>query len=180
MLAATPLGIGWHPRYHTKAMTDETLPESMIPYDEIVQEALRAVVGRVLGEIERSGALPGGHHFYITFKTRMPGVDIPKHLVQRFPEEMTIVIQHRYWDLKVTDEQFSVGLSFGGVPSMLTVPFAAVTDFVDPSVDFSLKFQANGADGSHEDHDDPENDPPELVPVEDGSNVVSVDFTRKK
>ena len=161
-------------------MTDETLPESMIPYDEIVQEALRAVVGRVLGEIERSGALPGGHHFYITFKTRMPGVDIPKHLVQRFPEEMTIVIQHRYWDLKVTDEQFSVGLSFGGVQSMLTVPFAAVTDFVDPSVDFSLKFQANGADGSHEDHDDPENDPPELVPVEDGSNVVSVDFTRKK
>ena len=161
-------------------MTDETLSESMIPYDEIVQEALRAVVGRVLGEIERSGALPGGHHFYITFKTRMPGVDIPKHLVQRFPEEMTIVIQHRYWDLKVTDEQFSVGLSFGGVPSMLTVPFAAVTDFVDPSVDFSLKFQANGADGSHEDHEDPENDPPEMVPVEDGSNVVSVDFTRKK
>ena len=161
-------------------MTDETLPESMIPYDEIVQEALRAVVGRVLGEIERAGALPGGHHFYITFKTRMPGVDIPKHLVQRFPEEMTIVIQHRYWDLKVTDAQFSVGLSFGGVPSLLTVPFAAVTDFVDPSVDFSLKFQANGADGSHEDHDDPENDPPELVAVEDGSNVVSVDFTRKK
>ena len=107
-------------------MTDDT-PESMIPYDEIVQEALRAVVGRVLGEVERSGALPGGHHFYITFKTRMQGVDIPKHLVQRFPEEMTIVIQHRYWDLKVTDEQFSVGLSFGGVASILTVPFAAET-----------------------------------------------------
>jgi hypothetical protein len=160
-------------------MTDDT-PESMIPYDEIVQEALRAVVGRVLGEVERSGALPGGHHFYITFKTRMPGVEIPKHLAQRFPDEMTIVIQHRYWDLKVTDQQFSIGLSFGGVPSILTVPFAAVTDFVDPAVDFSLKFQANGAEDGHEDHDDPQNDSPPMVPVEDGSNVVSVDFTRKK
>jgi uncharacterized protein len=160
-------------------MTDD-MTESLIPYDEIVQEALRAVVGRVLGEIERSGALPGGHHFYITFKTRQPGVEIPKHLAQRFPDEMTIVIQHRYWDLKVTDEQFSVGLSFGGVPSILTVPFAAVTDFVDPSVDFSLKFQANGAQDEHEDHDAPQNDLPPMVPVEDGSNVVSVDFTRKK
>jgi hypothetical protein len=162
-------------------MTDET-PESMIPYDEIVQEALRDVVGRVLREIERTGGLPGGHHFYITFKTRVPGVDLPKHLSQRFPDEMTIVIQHRYWDLKVTDEQFSVGLSFGGVPSILTVPFAAVTDFVDPAVDFSLKFQAHGADGSHEDHDSPQNDAPVPLPAaaEDGSNVVSVDFTRKK
>jgi uncharacterized protein len=160
-------------------MTDDMI-ESLIPYDEIVQEALRAVVGRVLGEIERSGALPGGHHFYITFKTRLPGVELPKHLAQRFPDEMTIVIQHRYWDLKVTDEQFSVGLSFGGVPSILTVPFAAVTDFVDPSVDFSLKFQANGAEDEPEDHDAPQNDLPPMVPVEDGSNVVSVDFTRKK
>ena len=160
-------------------MTDDT-PESMIPYDEIVQEALRAVVGRVLGEIERSGSLPGGHHFYITFKTRMAGVEIPKHLAQRFPDEMTIVIQHRYWDLKVTDQQFSVGLSFGGVASILTVPFAAVTDFVDPAVDFSLKFQALGDDDGHEVHDDPHNDSPLVAPVEDGSNVVSVDFTRKK
>ena len=78
-------------------MTDET-PESLIPYDEIVQEALRDVVGRVLGEVERSGGLPGGHHFYITFNTRMPGVSIPKHLADRFPEEMKIVIQHRFWD----------------------------------------------------------------------------------
>jgi hypothetical protein len=160
-------------------MTDDT-PESLIPYDEIVQEALRDVVGRVLREVERSGALPGGHHFYITFKTTMPGVSIPKPLAQRFPEEMTIVIQHRYWDLKVDDDQFSVGLSFGGVPSILVVPFAAVTDFVDPAVDFSLKFQANAAPPGHEDHDDPENDEPLAEPVEDGSNVVSVDFTRKK
>ena len=160
-------------------MSEET-PESLIPYDEIVQEALREVVGRVLHEVEKSGGLPGAHHFYITFKTRLPGVEIPKHLADRFPDEMTIVIQHRYWDLKVEDEMFSVGLSFGGVPSMLTVPFAAVTDFVDPAVDFSLKFQANGAIEGREFPDEPGNDEPLGEPVEDGSNVVSVDFTKKK
>jgi hypothetical protein len=160
-------------------MADET-PESLIPYDEIVQEALRDVVGRVLGEVERSGGLPGEHHFYITFKTRMSGVQIPKHLAERFPDEMTIVLQHRFWDLKVEKDAFSVGLSFGGVPSTLHVPFAAVTDFVDPAVDFSLKFQANGADDFHEEHEEAENDVPRADPGEDGSNVVNVDFTRKK
>jgi len=161
-------------------MTDET-PESLIPYDEIVQEALRDVVGRVLSEVEKCGSLPGGHHFYITFKTRMPGVEIPKHLSQRFPDEMTIVIQHRFWDLKVQKDGFSVGLSFGGVASTLRVPFAAVTDFVDPAVDFSLKFQASGAENEgHEEHDEAQNDAPVPPPAEDGSNVVSVDFTRKK
>ena len=159
-------------------MTDET-PESLIPYDEIVQEALRDVVGRVLGEVERSGGLPGGHHFYITFNTRMPGVSIPKHLADRFPEEMTIVIQHRFWDLKVEKDAFSVGLSFGGVPATLRVPFAAVTDFVDPAVDFSLKFQANPSESVHQDHEQAENDAP-VAEAEDGTNVVSVDFTRKK
>ena len=159
-------------------MTDET-PESLIPYDEIVQEALRDVVGRVLGEVERSGGLPGGHHFYITFNTRMPGVSIPKHLADRFPEEMTIVIQHRFWDLKVEKDAFSVGLSFGGVPATLRVPFAAVTDFVDPAVDFSLKFQANASESVHQDHEQAENDAP-VAEAEDGTNVVSVDYTRKK
>lgn len=158
----------------------EEMTESLIPYDEIVQEALRAVVGRVLQEVADQGGLPGGHHFYITFKTKMPGVSIPKHLVERFPDEMTIVIQHRFWDLKIEGDRFTVGLSFGGVPATLVVPFAAVTDFVDPAVDFSLKFQANGAPEGHEDHDEPENDEPIAEPIEDGSNVVSVDFTRKK
>ncbi|HVH48568.1 MAG TPA: ClpXP protease specificity-enhancing factor SspB, partial [Sphingomicrobium sp.] len=89
-------------------MSDDT-PESLIPYDEIVQEALRDVVGRVLSEVEQTGGqLPGGHHFYITFQTKVPGVSIPKHLMERFPEEMTIVIQHRFWDLKVEDDRFSV------------------------------------------------------------------------
>ena len=126
-------------------MSDET-PESLIPYDEIVQDALRAVVGRVLREVERDGDLPGEHHFYITFKTRMPGVSIPKHLVEKFPDEMTIVIQHRFWDLKVDEDGFSVGLSFGGVPASLQVPFAAVTQFHDPAVEFALTFQADAAE----------------------------------
>ncbi|MEO6361492.1 MAG: ClpXP protease specificity-enhancing factor SspB [Sphingomicrobium sp.] len=160
-------------------MSDDA-PESLIPYDEIVQEALRAVVGRVLGQVEAVGALPGGHHFYITFKTRMPGVIIPKHLMERFPDEMTIVIQHRFWDLRVEDELFSIGLSFGGVPSTLVVPYAAVTQFHDPAVEFALTFHANSEDDVAEAHDKPENDSPGAEPVEDGSNVVSVDFTRKK
>jgi hypothetical protein len=164
-------------------VSDET-PESLIPYDEIVQDALRAVVGRVLGEVEQSGALPGGHHFYITFKTRAPGVVIPKHLMERFPDEMTIVIQHRFWDLKVEDDGFSVGLSFGGVPSTLRVPFAAVTQFHDPAVEFALTFHADATDVPAEEHEEAENDVPataeDETAKEDGSNVVNVDFTRKK
>ena len=81
-------------------MSDKA-PDSLIPYDEIVQEALRAVVGRVLREVESTGALPGDHHFYITFKTRGVGVDIPRHLIERFPDEMTIVLQNKFWDLRV-------------------------------------------------------------------------------
>jgi hypothetical protein len=160
-------------------MNDET-PESLIPYDEIVQEALRDVVGRVLREVESTGTLPGGHHFYITFRTRIPGVVIPKHLSERFPEEMTIVLQHRFWDLKVEDDAFSVGLSFGGVGSILHVPFGAVTRFHDPEVEFSLTFQANSDEPIVEEDEAPQNDAPDVEVAEDGSNVVSVDFTRKK
>ncbi|MEH3108444.1 MAG: ClpXP protease specificity-enhancing factor SspB [Sphingomonas fennica] len=160
-------------------MTD-TAPDSLIPYDEIVQEALRAVVGRVLGEVEKNGGLPGGHHFYITFKTGAAGVDIPRHLTERFPDEMTIVIQNRFWDLKVTETGFSVGLSFNQIGSTLVIPFAAVTGFVDPAVNFALQFSAQVDEDVAGDTAAPENDPPLAVPVEDGSNVVSVDFTRKK
>jgi uncharacterized protein len=165
-----------------EAMSGDT-PESLIPYDEIVQDALRAVVGRVLGEVERSGGLPGEHHFYITFKTRMPGVSIPKHLMERFPDEMTIVIQNRFWDLKVEDDDFTVGLSFGGVPAMLHVPFAAVTQFHDPAVEFALTFQASSEEVPSDEHEAAQNDSPgeeAEAPADDGSNVVSVDFTRKK
>lgn len=169
-------------------MSDET-PDSLIPYDEIVQEALRAVVGRVLGSLEKTGGgLPGEHHFYITFKTMAPGVDIPASLRERFPDEMTIVLQNKFWDLNVTDHGFSVGLSFNQIPSKLSIPFSAITAFVDPAVDFGLQFQAAVEDASPAAHDDAENDGsgaeqavrPEVLQSEDGSNVVTVDFGRKK
>ena len=154
------------------------MPDSLIPYDEIVQEALRAVVGRVLGSIAEGGGLPGEHHFYITFKTQAPGVDIPQRLIERFPDEMTIVLQNRYWDLLVDTQRFSVGLSFNQVPSKLVIPYSAITGFHDPAVNFELRFQAT-EDGAPE-HEPAENDGPAAVPVEDGSNVVAVDFKRKK
>ena len=158
----------------------EASPDSLIPYDEIVQEALRAVVGRVLGEVEQNGGLPGDHHFYITFKTGAVGVDIPQHLTERFPDEMTIVIQNRYWDLKVRPDGFEVGLSFNQVPARLVIPFSAVTGFVDPAVNFALQFQAQSDDDAPEAMAAAGNDAPDAAPIEDGSNVVSVDFTRKK
>ena len=160
-------------------MSDQT-PDSLIPYDEIVQEALRAVVGRVLGEVEATGALPGDHHFYITFKTGAAGVDIPKHLSERFPDEMTIVIQNRFWDLKVSEDGFEVGLSFNQAPAKLVIPFAAITGFVDPAVNFALQFQAQADAADLDEHEEAENDHPTAKPIEDGSNVVSVDFSRKK
>ncbi len=154
-------------------------PDSLIPYDEIVQEALRAVVGRVLGTIVSGGSmLPGDHHFYITFKTGAPGVSIPPHLRERFPDEMTIVLQNKFWDLEVLAHSFSVGLTFNQVPAKLTIPFAAITAFVDPAVDFGLQFQAAVELLEPEAHEDAENDGPDTDP--DGSNVVSVDFGRKK
>jgi len=169
-------------------MTDDT-PDSLIPYDEIVQEALRAVVGRVLGSIEEGGGeLPGNHHFYITFKTGAPGVSIPPHLRERFPDEMTIVLQNKFWDLEVGDEGFTISLSFNQIPAKLDIPFAAITAFVDPAVDFGLQFQATVADMEPEAHEDAENDAAgagENDGGEDGdddgggSNVVTVDFGRK-
>jgi hypothetical protein len=160
-------------------MTDEA-PDSLIPYDEIVQEALRAVVGRVLGEVEETGILPGEHHFYITFKTGAAGVDIPRHLSERFPDEMTIVIQNRFWDLKVGGDGFEVGLSFNQAPARLIIPFSAITGFVDPAVNFALQFQAQAEEAGPQAHEEAENDHPLAEPIEDGSNVVAVDFKRKK
>ncbi len=163
---------------------NDHIPDSLIHYDEIVQEALRAVVGRVLGEVEASGGnLPGEHHFYITFKTTAPGVSIPSHLKQRFPDEMTIVIQNKFWELKVDTEGFSVGLSFNQIPSKLQVPFSAITAFVDPSVDFGLQFQSAMPDLAPEPHEDAENDSPGNASdpsTDDDSNVVTIDFGRKK
>ena len=163
---------------------NETPVDSLIPYDEIVQDALRAVVGRVLSEVQGSGGnLPGEHHFYITFKTAAPGVEIPRHLSERFPDEMTIVLQNRFWDLKVGKDRFEVGLSFNQMPAHLNIPFAAVTGFVDPAVNFALQFHVEVEDEASTSTlpDQAENDTPAADAVaDDGSNVVSVDFTRKK
>ena len=156
------------------------MPDSLIPYDDIVQEALRAVVGRVLGSVAANGGLPGGHHFYITFKTTAPGVDIPQRLIERFPDEMTIVMQNRYWDLVVDDERFSIGLSFNQIASNLVIPYAAITGFHDPAVNFELRFQAQDGPDAPEPHEAAENDAAVAAAQEDGSNVVAVDFKRKK
>lgn len=166
---------------------NDTPPDSMIPYDEIVQEALRAVVGRVLGQVEAGGGvLPGSHHFYITFKTGAPGVSIPADLRARFPDEMTIVLQNKFWDLGVGDQGFTVSLSFNQMPAKLDIPFSAITAFVDPAVDFGLQFQAMAEDEEDDEDLSAGNDESErdvasrITPSEDGSNVVSVDFGKKK
>jgi hypothetical protein len=136
----------------------------------------------VLGQIEGSGGtLPGDHHFYITFKTGAPGVSIPTHLKERFPDEMTIVLQNKFWDLVVGPEGFSVGLSFNQLPAKLDIPYAAITAFVDPAVDFGLQFQAVVPEPEF--HEPAENDGPgqdDPAPEGDGSNVVTIDFGRKK
>lgn len=162
-------------------MSDE-LPDSLIPYDEIVQEALRAVVGRVLGQVETTGGdLPGAHHFYITFKTQAPGVSVPRHLTERFPDEMTIVLQNKFWDLNVEETLFRVSLTFNQVPAQLVIPFGAITAFVDPAVNFALQFQAQDVADEPEPHEEAENDAtPPPAPPADGSNVVTVDFGKRK
>lgn len=117
-------------------------PKSLLPYDQWAEEALRQVVVRALEHAAREG-LPGGHHFYITFRTDHPGVELPARLRAQFPQEMTIVLQHQFWDLRVDEAggTFSVGLSFGGVPTTLALPFASITAFIDPEVRFGLHFR---------------------------------------
>ena len=116
------------------------MPVDHIRYDILVQEALRGMVRNVLTEAAKGG-LSGDHHFFITFDTVAEGVKLSDRLRERYPEEMTIVLQHQFWDLKVTDELFEVGLSFGGVAERLVVPLAAIKAFADPSVQFTLQFE---------------------------------------
>jgi hypothetical protein len=119
------------------------MAQDQIRYDLHVQEALRGVVRKVIAEVAREG-LPGDHHFYISFRTNFPGVRLSARMRERYPDDMTIVLQHQFWDLTVTDQAFEVGLSFSTVPERLVVPFEAVTGFFDPSVDFGLKFEMDG------------------------------------
>jgi len=118
------------------------MADDLIRYDLLVQDALRNVVRKVLGDAARDG-LAGEHHFYVSFRTDYPGVRISQRLREKYPQDMTIVLQHQFWDLGVTEHTFEVGLSFSGVPERLLVPFEAVTGFFDPSVQFGLKFELN-------------------------------------
>ena len=125
-------------------MSNSTAPaESLLPYSYWTEEALRQVVQDALSHAAQHG-LPGEHHFYLTFRTAHPGVAMPGHLRARYPQEMTIVLQHKFWDLAVDKQAgtFSVRLSFGGVAALLTVPFAALTAFADPHVRFGLRFES--------------------------------------
>jgi len=116
------------------------MAEDLIRYDIVIQDALRGAVRKILAEVSRIG-LPGEHHFYIAFDTNAPGVRISPRLKERYPKEMTVVLQHQFWDLTVTDHAFEVGLSFGGIPEKLFVPFSAIKGFFDPSVQFALEFE---------------------------------------
>jgi len=115
------------------------MSEDLLRYDILIQDALRGAVKKILAEVGRTG-LPGEHHFYIAFDTNAPGVRISQRLKERYPQEMTIVLQHQFWDLAIGEHAFEVGLSFGGVPEKLLVPFSAIKGFFDPSVQFALEF----------------------------------------
>ncbi|MFC7064560.1 SspB family protein [Brucella rhizosphaerae] len=116
--------------------------QDLIRYDILAQEALRGVIRKVLAEVATTG-LPGNHHFFITFLTGAPGVRISSRLKEKYPEQMTVVLQHQFWDMLVTDQLFEIGLSFGDVPEKLTIPFSAVRGFYDPSVNFELEFDVS-------------------------------------
>src|SRR5436309_6991683 len=114
--------------------------EREIDYEALAQSAMRGIVRTVLARVAKSG-LPGEHHFYIAFKTGAPGVILSKRLKERYPEEMTVVLQHRFWDLLVNDVRFEVKLTFDSIPERLVVPFAAIRVFFDPSVRYGLQFE---------------------------------------
>ena len=156
-------------------MAQDPPVEDLMHYDAMAQEALRGVVKSALRKANLPGGLPGAHHLYITFKTQAPGVTGPIDLLSRYPDEMTIVLQHQFWDLAPGETFFSVTLKFGGQPQTLSVPYAALTRFYDPSVQFLLQFEA----ASQADAEPPTTTPE--APIDpDAPNVVSLDHFRKK
>lgn len=160
------------------------MAEDHMRYDILAQEALRGVVRKVLAEVSRTG-LPGEHHFFISFSTRAPGVRLSEELLKQYDKEMTIVLQNQYWDLKVTESAFEVGLSFNGQPEMLHIPFAAIKGFFDPSVQFGLQFDPATAPDEREDEEADadartEAADGEAPAAESGEKVVSLDAFRKK
>ena len=137
--------------------------QDLIRYDVLAQDALRGVIRKVLGEVVKTG-LPGDHHFFITFLTSAPGVRISSRLREKYPELMTIVIQHQYWDLSVNDTAFEVGLSFSDIPERLLIPFSAIRGFYDPAVNFELEFDVRDMDAANSQNEEP-SVPAALAPV---------------
>lgn len=154
------------------------MSKDILDYQALVQEALRGVVRAVLKKVERDGRLPGAHHFYITFRTGHPGVKVSPAIQQRYPQEMTIVIQHQYWDLKITEEDFQITLSFNNIPEKLSIPYAAVKNFFDPSTRFGLQFTVPDAETASP----PQTAEPAPAPEDERKpgEVVSLDQFRKK
>tara|TARA_B100001778_G_scaffold334930_1_gene349192 strand:- start:3548 stop:4069 length:522 start_codon:yes stop_codon:yes gene_type:complete len=165
--------------------------KEILRYDKMVEKALRGVVRRAVEEVRDEG-LPGDHHFYITFLTEHPGVDIPDYLKDRYPTEMTIVLQYQFYDLTVDDEFLCVTLSFNNIPERLVVPMPAITIFADPSVNFALQFQPltsrNEDDDDSDDDHDPDDDGGSKKPKKKADKkedapkgeVISLDQFRKK
>jgi len=162
-----------------------------IRYDVLARDALRGVLRRVLADAAEHG-LPGDHHFFITFVSTADGVKLSPRLLAQYPEEMTVILQHQFWDLVVTDERFEVGLSFGGVPERLVVPFSAIKSFFDPSVQFGLQFETSDAATPADENETAGLPPTTALPVatneevtepekpSEGAEVVRLDRFRKK
>ena len=162
-------------------------PDSLLPYETWIEQALRHVVAQAIEHVAVQG-LPGGHHFYITFRTDYPGVDIPQRIRAQYPAEMTIVLQHQFWDLGYDRDTktIQVGLSFGGVPSKLIIPLDAVVEFADPHIRYGLRFQpaaAPSADAATTEAPAPaaevEAEPPPAKDAEP-AQVVSLDAFRRR
>lgn len=161
-------------------MAEETPPVDEMHYEQLAQDALRGVIRSALERAAGPEGIPGAHHFYITFRTRAPGVSVPPDVLAKYPEEMTVVLQHQYWDLRVEADRFSVMLKFGGVPKVLSMPYAAVTRFYDPSVQFLLQFEMPALVEEIADEPEPEVEPAPPPAGDEGPKVVSLDQFRKK
>ena len=162
------------------------MADDLIGYDHLMQEALRGVVRAALQEAANPRGLPGKHHFYITFRTHGAGVIIPDHLSTRYPDEMTIVLEHQFWDLEVFPDRFRVILKFSGQPQPIVIPFASITRFFDPSVKFGLQFeQPNNEEARMVSGDSATASAPAQATAQDpappsDSSVISLDAFRKK
>jgi uncharacterized protein len=162
-------------------MAQDPPAQDLMRYEAMAQDALRGVVKTALKRAAAPEGLPGAHHFYITFKTEAPGVSGPADLLGKYPDEMTIVLQHQYWDLAPGETFFSVTLQFGGQPKRLSIPYAAVTRFYDPSVQFLLQFEAPAvAEGKAIEPEPKAADDPETPPADGEAKIVSLDQFRKK